>query len=58
MAIIAAAAAQVPTYHEVLLGDARQAVLPAKSVHLILRPTLGQNSQAASARPTTVSAAP
>jgi len=36
MAMIAAAVAQVPTYHEVLLGDARRAVLPAESVHLIL----------------------
>ncbi|MDE2921791.1 MAG: site-specific DNA-methyltransferase [Acidobacteriota bacterium] len=36
MATIEAAVAQVPTYHEVLLGDARRAVLPAESVHLIL----------------------
>ena len=36
MAMIEAAVAEVPTYHEVLLGDARRAVLPAESVHLIL----------------------
>ena len=36
MAQIAAAVAQVPTCHRLLLGDARRAVLPAGSVHLVL----------------------
>ena len=36
MAMIAAAVEQVPTRHQVLLGDARHAVLPAESVHLVL----------------------
>ena len=36
MAMIEAAVEQVPTSHLLLLGDARQAVLPAKSVHLVL----------------------
>ena len=36
MAMIAAAVEQVPTSHLLLLGDARQAVLPAESVHLVL----------------------
>ena len=36
MAMIAAAVEQVPTRHQVLLGDARRTVLPAESVHLVL----------------------
>ena len=36
MAMIAAAVEEVPTSHLLLLGDARQAVLPAESVHLVL----------------------
>ena len=36
MAKIRAAVAQVPTRHRLLLGDARRAVLPAESVHLVL----------------------
>lgn len=36
MALIAAAVEQVPSHHQVLLGDARRAVLPAESVHLVL----------------------
>ena len=36
MAAITAAAAQVPTSHRLLRGDARRAVLPARSVHLVL----------------------
>ena len=36
MARIGAAVAQVPTRHRLLLGDARHAVLPAGSVHLVL----------------------
>ncbi len=36
MALIAAAVEQVPSRHEVLLGDARQAVLPPGSVHLVV----------------------
>ena len=36
MAKIGAAVAQVPTRHRLLLGDARHAVLPAESVHLVL----------------------
>ena len=36
MAKIRAAVAQVPTHHRLLLGDARCAILPAKSVHLVL----------------------
>ena len=36
MAMIAAAVEQVPTRHHLLLGDARHAVLPAESVHLVL----------------------
>ncbi|MDE2758212.1 MAG: site-specific DNA-methyltransferase [Acidobacteriota bacterium] len=36
MAMIEAAVVQVPTRHRVLLGDARYAVLPAESVHLVL----------------------
>lgn len=36
MAMIEPAVEQVPTYHDVLLGDARRAVLPAESVHLTL----------------------
>lgn len=36
MAAITAAAGQVPTSHRLLLGDARRAELPAKSVHLVL----------------------
>ena len=36
MAKIGAAVAQVPTRHRLLLGDARRAVLPPESVHLVL----------------------
>ena len=36
MALIEAAVGQVPTRHRLLLGDARQASLPAESVHLVL----------------------
>ena len=36
MAMIAAAVGQVPTRHQLLRGDARRAVLPAESVHLVL----------------------
>ena len=36
MAMIAAALEQVPTRHQLLLGDARRAVLPPESVHLVL----------------------
>lgn len=36
MAKIRAAVAQVPTRHRLLLGDARRAVLPQESVHLVL----------------------
>ena len=36
MAKITAAVAQVPMRHRLLLGDARRAVLPAESVHLVL----------------------
>ena len=36
MALIAAAVEQVPSHHQVLLGDARQAALPAESVHLVV----------------------
>ena len=36
MALITAALEQVPTHHQLLLGDARRAVLPAESVHLVL----------------------
>ena len=36
MALIAAAVEQVPSHHQVLLGDARRAVLPPESVHLVL----------------------
>ena len=36
MAMIAAAVEQVPTSHQVLLGDARRASLPAESVHLVV----------------------
>ena len=36
MAKIGAAVAQVPTRHRLLLGDARRAVLPSESVHLVL----------------------
>ena len=36
MAKISAAVAQVPTRHRLLLGDARRALLPAESVHLVL----------------------
>ncbi len=36
MAMIEAAVEEVPTCHQVLLGDARCAVLPAESVHLVL----------------------
>ena len=36
MAKIHAAVAQVPTRHRLLLGDARRAVLPTESVHLVL----------------------
>ncbi len=36
VALIAAAVEQVPSHHQVLLGDARRAVLPDESVHLIL----------------------
>ena len=36
MAKIGAAVAQVPTRHRLLLGDARHAILPAESVHLVL----------------------
>ena len=36
MAMIEAAVAQVPTWHQVLLGDARRASLPAESVHLVV----------------------
>ena len=36
MAMIEAAVGQVPTRHRLLLGDARHALLPAESVHLVL----------------------
>ena len=36
MALIEAAVGQVPTFHELLLGDARRVVLQPESVHLIL----------------------
>ena len=36
MAVIESAIGQVPTRHEVLLGDARRADLPPQSVHLVL----------------------
>ena len=36
MAMIGAAVGQVPTSHRLLLGDARRAILPAGSVHLVL----------------------
>ena len=36
MAMIEAALEQVPTRHQLLLGDARQAILPTESVHLVL----------------------
>ena len=36
MRMIGAAVSQVPTRHRLLLGDARRAVLPAGSVHLVL----------------------
>ena len=36
MAAIRAAVGQVPTRHQLLLGDARHASLPAESVHLVL----------------------
>ena len=36
MAMIEAAVEQVPTWHQVLLGDARRASLPAESVHLVV----------------------
>ena len=36
MAMIGAAVGQVPTSHRLLLGDARRAILPAVSVHLVL----------------------
>ena len=36
MAMIAAAVEQVPTRHQVLLGDARCVSLPAESVHLVV----------------------
>ena len=36
MAMIAAAVGQVSTRHQLLIGDARHAVLPAESVHLVL----------------------
>ena len=36
MAMIEAAVAQVPTRHQLLLGDARRAMLPDESVHLVL----------------------
>lgn len=36
MSIIAAAVEQIPTHHQLLLGDARRAVLPDESVHLVL----------------------
>ena len=36
MAKITAAVAQVPMRHRLLLGDARRAVLPAESIHLVL----------------------
>ncbi len=36
MALIEAAVGQVPTFHELLLGDARRAILRPESVHLIL----------------------
>ena len=36
MAMIAAAVGQVPTRHQLLIGDARHVVLPAESVHLVL----------------------
>ncbi len=36
MSMIANAVDQVPTHHEILLGDARRAVFPDESVHLVL----------------------
>ncbi len=36
MRAIAAAVGQVPTHHRLLLGDARHAVLPPESVHLVV----------------------
>ncbi|MCY4585945.1 MAG: site-specific DNA-methyltransferase [Bryobacterales bacterium] len=36
MAMIESAVGQVPTRHRLLLGDARHALLPAESVHLVL----------------------
>ena len=36
MATIEAAVGQVPTRHQLLLGDARRAILPDESVHLVL----------------------
>ena len=36
MALIAAAVEQVPSHHQVLLGDARQVALPEESVHLVV----------------------
>ena len=36
MGLIAAAVEQVSSHHQVLLGDARQVVLPPESVHLVL----------------------
>ncbi len=36
MALISAAVEQVPSRHEVLLGDVRQAELPVESVHLVV----------------------
>ncbi len=36
MAMIEAAVGQVPTRHQLLLGDARRAMLPDESVHLVL----------------------
>ena len=36
LAMLGAAVGQVPTRHRLLLGDARRAVLPAESVHLVL----------------------
>ena len=36
MSMIATAVDQIPTHHQLLLGDARRAVLPDESVHLVL----------------------
>ena len=36
MAAIEAAVVEVPTRHQLLLGDARLAALPAESVHLVV----------------------